>query len=311
LRYAVRNTVILGVLWLLVIVAGVLYERRRTEELLRLRQREKQVTAKLEEVSGYVAIYEDVRQTLRQLQGRWQSRPRILMAQDDPGRTFAYLNDILDIPEAFVTFDFTYVGRVDSTSYSQNTYTLSGDGDFRSLVHFIWYIEHGQPFYAISSLDVHGNPGFRMPVIDPNEPVVPGAKAPAPVYDPDRVQFNMTFRVFFSPNSQVQDTLFVLDRDPPFMEDNPFRPLIYEELPLNTKGLFEVSGAQLRGVGYRKAFLVDKGGKLHALQEGDPVFMGILSRVDQTRNRVEFLLNKAGISEKVVLEVQLQKEEEE
>ncbi|MSS71960.1 MAG: hypothetical protein EXS64_10780 [Candidatus Latescibacteria bacterium] len=310
MRYAVRNTVILGILWLLVIVAGVLYERRRAETLLRLRQREKQVTAKLEEVSGYVAIYEDVRQTLRQLQGRWQSRPRVLMAQDDPGRTFAYLNDILDLPEAFVTFDFTYVGRVDSTSFSQNTYTLSGDGDFRSLAHFIWFIEHGQPFYALSNLDVRGNPGFKMPVIDSNEPVVPGAKAPALVYDPDRVQFNMTFRVYFSPNSHVQDTLFVLDQDPPPLDTNPFRPLIHDELPVNTKGLFEVAGAQLRGVGYRKAFLVDKGGKLHVLREGDPVFMGALSRVDQARNRVEFLLNRGGIADKVVLEVQLQGEKE-
>lgn len=310
MSYAVRNTVILGVLWLLGIAAGVLYERRRTEELLRLKQREKQVAAKMEEVSGYVAVYEGVRQTLRQLQERWQGRPRALMAQDDPGRTFDYLNSILDNPEAFVTFDFTYVGRVDSTHYSQSTYTLSGDGDFSNLANFAWYIEHGQPFYAIANLDVRGNPGVKTPVIDPNVPVGGVAKAMAPEYDWDRVQFNMTFRVYFSPNSQVRDTLFVLDQTPPPLASNPFRPLIYDELPVNTKGLFEVDGARLRGVGYRKAFLVDKGGKLHVLREGDPVFLGTLSHVDQTRNRVEFLLNKGGIAEKVVLEVQLQGEKE-
>lgn len=293
MRYAVRNTVVLGVLWLLVAVAGFFYERHRAQELLRLRQREKQVNARLAEVSGYLTVYEDVKKTLRQFQERWQGRPRVLVAQDDPGRTFAYLNDILDIPGAFVTFDFTFVGRVDSTQYSQNTYTISGEGDFRNLTRFVWYIEHGQPFYAIANMDLHGVPAILMPDQE---------------YDRDRVQFNMTFRAYFSPNSQVQDTPSVLDEDPPPLAFNPFRPLITDELPVNVKGLFEVDGARLRGVGYRKAFLVDKGGKLHVLREGDPVFMGTLHRVDQEKNRVEFVLDKGGIVERVTLEVRLQEE---
>jgi hypothetical protein len=295
MRYAIRNTVILGVLWLLVVAAGFFYERHRAQELRRLRQREDQVKARLAEVSGYLTIYEGVQKTLRQFQGRWQSRPRALMAQDDPGRTFAYLNDILDVPEAFVTFDFTFVGRVDSTQYSQNTYTLSGEGDFRNLAHFVWYIEHGQPFYAIANVDIHG---------------IPAVLTPDQEYDRDQVQFNMTFRAYFSPNSHVQDTLFVLDEASLPLAVNPFRPLITDDLPANTKGLFEVEGARLRGVGYRKAFLVDKGGKLHVLREGDPVFLGTLSRVDQAQNRVEFVLDKGGIVESVALEVQLREEKE-
>ena len=295
MRYAVRNTVILGVLWLLVIVAGVLYERHRDKELVRLRQRERQVTAKLEEVTGYLAIYEGVEKTLRQLRARWEGRPRVLMGQDDPARTFGYLNDILEAPEAFVTFDFAFLGRVDSTQYSQNSYALTGDGNFRDLVNFVWYIEHGQPFYAVASLSVRGGAGARTPEEE---------------YDGDRVEFDMTLRSYFSPNGHARDTLFVLDLPPPAPTFNPFSPLITDELPPNKRGLFEVEGARLRGVGYRKAFLVDKAGKLHVLREGDPVFLGVLSRVDQAQNRVEFLLDKGGITEKAVLEVQLQGEKE-
>ena len=303
MRYALRNTVILGVVWVLVLASGLLYGHYRNKELLRLKQKEQQLKVKLEEVSGYVTMYEGVKNLLRQVQERYQNRPRVLMAQDDPGRTFSYLNDILDVPDAFVNFDFAYVGRVDSTQYSHNTYTLSGEGDFRNLAHFLWYVEHTQAFYAVSSLEVREDAGLKA--------VKGGAvkgETPQETYSLDRVQFDATLRVSFSPNSHVQDTLFLREDPPDPLIFDPFRLLVVDELPPNDRGLFDVDGARLRGVGYRRAFLLDKEGKLHTLQEGDPVYLGVLSRVDPAHNRVEFLLDRGGIPEKVTLEVQLQKE---
>ncbi len=203
LRYALRNTVILSVVWVLVLASGLLTERHRNKELLRLKQQEQQLKVKLEEVSGYVTMYEGVKNLLNQVQMRYQNRPRVLMGRDDPGRTFAYLNDILDAPDAFVNFDFTYVGRVDSTQYSHNTYALSGEGDFRNLAQFLWYVEHTQAFYTVSDLAVREDAGLKAL----NEAPLKGM--PRAAYSLDRVQFDVVIRAFFSPNSQVKDTLLV------------------------------------------------------------------------------------------------------
>ncbi len=130
---------------------------------MRLKHQDRQTTAKLSEISAYLAIYDGVKETLARLQERWQNRSRFLMTEDSPGQTFSYLNEILDFPEASITFDFTFLGRVDSTKYSQNSYALTGEGDFRNLYNFIWYIEQGQPFYAISDLEIQGDAGLRPP----------------------------------------------------------------------------------------------------------------------------------------------------
>lgn len=304
MRYALRNSVILAAIWVLVLAVGVAYERYRDREFQALKRKEQQLKIKLDEVSGYVTMYDGVKDLLRQVQARYQNRPRVLMAGDDPGRTYTYMNEILDVPDAFVNFDFSYVGRVDSTQYSHNTYTLSGEGDFRNLAHFIWHLEHTQAFYAIANLEVRQDAGLKAL----NEGPVKG-EAPRESYSLDRVQFDMTVRVQFRPNSHVLDTLFVRTDAPLPAVFDPFRPLVTPDLPPNDRRLFEVDGAQLRGVGFRKAFLVDRGGRLQVLQEGDPVYLGVLNRVDQALNRAEFLLDKGGIPEKVTLEVQLQKEQ--
>ena len=291
MRYAMRNTLILGVLWILVVITGFLYERHRSKELVRLKHQDQQATAKLGEISAYLAIYDGVKETLARLQERWQNRSRFLMTEDSPGQTFSYLNEILDFPEASITFDFTFLGRVDSTKYSQNSYALTGEGDFRNLYNFIWYIEQGQPFYAISDLEIQGDAGLRPPDED---------------YDGDRVKFDMTLVGCFSPKSQVTENFYIQDMVAPMPNFNSFRPLIQDVLAPNKSGLFEVEGAILRGLGYQEAFLVDRGGKFHILQEGDRVFHGFLSRVDLDRNRVEFTLDKGGIPEKIVMDVPLE-----
>ena len=293
MSYALRNTVILVVLWLLVVLTGVLYERYSAREIRRLTQRERQLRARAEEVSDYLGLYDDVRSTLDRLHWRWQNRPRALMPEDSPAQTFSYLNDILDMPEAFVKFDFSFLGSEKGTAYSHNSYKLAGEGDFRNLTNFIWYIEHGQPFYAISELDI------RL------DPAVSGTEGE---FDWDRVKFAMTLLAYFNPEVRIQEGLRVQDLVAPMPGYNPFKPLVLEMVPPNSEGLFDLTGARLRGVGYREAFLEDKGGTLHVLREGDRVYLGVLDRVDQASNHVVFLLDRAGIPERIVLEVPLKEE---
>jgi len=47
--------------------------------------------------------------------------------------------------------------------------------------------------------------------------------------------------------------------------------------------------------GRELVYLVDRSGEMHVLRRGDPVFLGRLTKIDMTRSRVEFELNRGGI----------------
>ncbi len=80
-----------------------------------------------------------------------------------------------------------------------------------------------------------------------------------------------------------------------------FEPLIKMEIPPNDEGLFEVDGAKLIAILPDGVYLLDKKGNSFNLLEGDPVYLGYLSKIDFENQRCEFILNKGGIFEKVTL----------
>ncbi|MEL6823506.1 MAG: hypothetical protein AAFP70_17240, partial [Calditrichota bacterium] len=61
--------------------------------------------------------------------------------------------------------------------------------------------------------------------------------------------------------------------------------------PANPRGLVEVEKAKLKAVMLGRAMIEDHKGKTHMLREGDEVFLGVISKIDQTNNRVEIRLN--------------------
>ena len=80
-----------------------------------------------------------------------------------------------------------------------------------------------------------------------------------------------------------------------------FYPLIRNEIPPNTNNLLDVQTAQLLALIPEGAFLSDANGTTYLLWEGDPVYLGYLTKIDYENNKVSFILNKGGIIEKVDL----------
>ena len=154
---------------------------------------------------------------------------------------------------------------------------------------FIWYLERGHRFYTVDHLE-----------IDYRERDV---KSP----HWDWVHFKMLFRAYFEPRSRIEDLPPVQTSARPLAKlRNPFRPLITATLPENRLGLFEVDGARLKGLAHNLAYLVDRTGEASVLREGDRVFLGKLSKIDIDANRVEFVLNKGGIWERLRLHVEIE-----
>ena len=84
---------------------------------------------------------------------------------------------------------------------------------------------------------------------------------------------------------------------------NPFKPIIKRSLPANTRGLIEVERAALRAIVPGKAIIADHKGNIHAIREGDEVYLGYLTRINPELGTCEFSLNKGGSARRFTLKL--------
>jgi len=83
-----------------------------------------------------------------------------------------------------------------------------------------------------------------------------------------------------------------------------FYPVIRNEIPPNFDELLDVQGGKLLALIPEGAFVADGKGNTYLVWEGEPVYLGYLTKIDYERNKVSFILNKGGIIEKVELELE-------
>jgi Tfp pilus assembly protein PilO len=288
--YALRNSLILIGLLVVVLAVGFYWVGvRQVAQVEALTATQEQVQGQLNDIHSVISIYDTTQAQLNSLKARSQARNQIVPPADTPAQTLAYLHELLALPGASVKFDFLYKGREDAAEYSMNQYALEGEGRFENLYAFTWHLEHGRRFYGVDHIEVEY------------------VELEAEETGQNWVDFKLVFRSYFEPQSQVEElspskgTL-----RPDVLVRNPFRPLITQTIPPNLLGLFEVSGARLGGVTHDLAYLIDSRGQTYLLREGDRVYLGRLSKIDIVHNRVEFRLNLGGISERVVLEAEIE-----
>lgn len=289
MSYARRNSLILGILLVLVSGSGLYWtELRQAAQLKALQGRERERRAELDNINTVLGLYDSTQAHLARLQESWDARTQVVPTADSPAQTMEYLYEILKLPGAFVSFDLVYKGQKEGKGYSVNQYALEGIGHFENLQAFIWHLEHGWHFYTVDHLE-----------IEYTEPDSGTYTA-----EWERVHFEMFVRSFFAPG-QAEEALPAAQPQPEGRAPNPFLPLITQHLPANRLGLLEVEGARLRALTHDTAYLVDRQGRAHVLREGDRIFLGRLERIDIRRNRAWFVLNKGGIEERRALRVEL------
>ena len=290
MSYALRNSLIIGVLLLFVVGLGFYWVGvRKTGKIEALQTQRGELEYQLEIINSVLAIYDSTLAELNRMRARWQAQTQIVPAADSPDRTLAYLDGCLKLAKGRVNFDFLYKGGEAEDDYSVNIYGIEGEGKFKNLYAFIWHLEHGHRFYTVDRLQIN----YREP--DSGERTDRW----------DWVKFRMVFRAYFEPQSRVEDLPPSSSAAPPeALARDLFRPLIARTLPENRLGLFDVEGARLKGLTYDVAYLEDSEKRMHLLREGERVFMGKLSQIDIFRNRVEFLLNKGGIWERLTLTIE-------
>lgn len=293
--FATRNSIALGVLLILILAGGGYWTSiRQPEKLHSIEAQIKKVDFELMNTPDLLSMYNSVQAELGQWDDRWNRRTKDIPTQDVTTQTNAYLNSVI-LSSGQIQVDVQYTGPKQDPKFGYNGYSLRGEGPFYSLFRFIWYLENGRRLFKFPKMVLRQAIARDTP-----------SAAPSPV-----VQFEAEMRAYFTSLSELSSSVAWRDTTAAFLDTNPFWPLVRPDLPRNTEGLLEVDRAELKAVIPGKVFVSDSKNKLWTLSVGDNVYLGYVSKISPEEGSVEFVLNKGGISETIVLKVRFRSPEAE
>jgi hypothetical protein len=290
----IRNTVVLVVLLLFILLAGGIYIfgiqkgklDDRKKKLAELNSQDLN-TAKL------MQQYEDLLKKSSALDSILADRKFNIPFKLSSIKFFNFINDVSRNfhPETQVNIEF--LDQKPDKEFFFYEYKLSGNGDYNDVQRLIYAIEQSKELKKISSsvlsnyvlTDKEGIPRFN-------------------------VNFTLVAGIYFA-NDDRFATAELVEND---LSTRPlydiFYPLIRNEIPPNIDGLLDVQGAKLLAIIPEGAFIADTRGNTFLLWEGEQVYLGYLTKIHYEQNEVDFILNKGGIIEHITLQLEKEKKDE-
>lgn len=282
MTYALRNSLILLVVLLLMVVSGYLYisfyQQPQIDELqLQIDEKQGEYDEKREiadQLPGLETRLEQSKQFI-------ENFDKTLFKTSNPDQVYRFLS-ILSSTDP-VEFDFVFSDSTSTDRYGIVNSQISGRGPYRAALNFISRIENSEPVQKIEQLVI-------SPENEAGEYHYVSFSFRLSSYF-DRMKF---FNTRNTPGVSGQISL---------ASHNPFFPLIRNVEP-NTDDLINVEESQLVGIGNGIVYLLDQNGILQTLRERDRIYLGVLESININQGSAVFRLNKGGIIESVSLEVE-------
>ncbi|MEO1023603.1 MAG: hypothetical protein AAFW89_13745 [Bacteroidota bacterium] len=286
MSYAVRNTIILLVTVLLIYGAGFAYikfyqERKISTLETNISESERDRTSKQQISEGYEELltqFEIALETVEQYD-------KGLFESNNPDEIYRYITE-LSSDEAEVYFDYVFEDSVVSDpQYGIIRSNITGYASYPNLIQFINKIENSQLLNKVQGLSITPSPEIE---------------------DQDRVDFIFELESFFQ-KQQISDSLSIANQiriNSDISATNPFSALIKDNLPPNTTGLINIEQSRIMGITATRIFLRDQEGAFKSLRIGDRVYLGVLQSINMDDRTATFNLDKGGIQELLILEVQ-------
>ena len=282
MSYALRNTLILLVVLLLIGASGYLFIRFYQQP--KIEQLEEEVSSLQTEYDRKKAIADQLPALEVQFEESKmfiENFDKTLFRTNNPDRTYRYLSLLSDTDP--IEFDFVFSDSTSNDRYGIIQSQLSGRGPYTAVLNFLTRIENSEPVQKIEQLVI-------SPVNEAEEYSF--------------VSFTLRLSSYYDKLNYFNASLTPDISGPiSFASYNPFYPLIRNVEP-NTENRINIEQSQLVGIGSGMVYLLDQNGSLQTLQEGDRVYLGILQTININQGIANFRLNKGGIIESVSLEVE-------
>lgn len=277
MSYKLRNTLILCILLLLVIIGGYLSNRKDAQKLATKQNSFNSTVKMLEDLQRDNPDMKDEKSivaALDKMKKEARENNKFILHDDNPTHTFEYLVQLCDkfCPE--ITFDFQLRGSGNIDEVQYNRYNLSGIAHINSLFKLTTQLEKQNPLYTIESLIISQEAeGYT-----------------------DTIDFNLTIQShYYTQGTEYRESdLKIMEF--PKIKYNPFYSRIHDPKKSEDELQFvNLDDAILIGLSPEKVFLRDENGIVHILYIGDKVAYGYLDSINWDKQYANFKINKIGI----------------
>jgi len=285
--YIVRNTIVLGSVLIVILAVGLYITVFSLPKKYESIDKEiKRIEVELQNTPDLANQYNVTATHLADMKKRWETRDKDLPSKDITGETYGYLNRIMEL-SGDVKLDLSYVGPKDFGRYGYNVYSMKGEGPFGNLFKFIWLAENGRRLMKLSNLSLRG---YEAKSKDTKETKI-------------LVLFDLELQSYYSTIPELNNAPNQTSPVPVTLASNPFYPLILHEIPMPQPDEIEIERSDLKAVINGKAYIIDQNQKQRVLEEGDKVYLGVVTKIYPVEGKIECLLNRGGVAERFELKI--------
>lgn len=282
-----RNAIILFFLFAVILALGGYYVLGYQPREMKKKQLElESLNQQFLDVATLTSMYDSLQRESEKVDSILYHRSKAIPFRQSMTDTY---NDILEISKDFSRFtrmNIEYEKTEKIGAASVDYFTLMGQGEFADVFKLIYDLEKSKKLYKISSLNLR------------NSTLTTGKGEIR-----YQVEFEIKLESYFTDDPNLALNYENIQPKPVQFVSDLFYPLIQPDIPPNYDALLEVDGATLLAIIPDAVFIMDKNGNSYTLSEGDPVYLGYLTRIDYDHQQCEFLLNRGGIIERVTLKL--------
>ena len=208
--------------------------------------------------------------------------PKELFPSHNSSHLYQYLQE-LNSDLSFTGLNYSLNDSTLNEDHGIISVTVEGEGRYENLTNFVYRIEYSRPLIQIENIQIDN-------ISEPEKL--------------DRVNFQINMGAFYR-RGEWTDYRSDLERAGALgtISHNPYYPLIHP-VPPNTENLPDVDNSRLVVLTGARAHIIDQNGTLQRLNIGDRVYLGRLSSVNLQRREAVFSLNRGGIRDRVVLNLE-------
>jgi len=291
--FKLRNTLILGVLWLIFTIAGLFWWAFwQPRQIKKINKETLAVNKELEDLPGLTDEVQRLTSQYQDVKRRYDSRSKEIPQYDISSQTYGYMSRGID-EAGFLKFDMKFMGTSEKMGWGYNAYQLTlGEAQFENLFKFVYFLENGRRLYKIASMKLDQREAIDQETKDVTK----------------WIAFEMELHAYFVRNvpelstSLAAKTLTMIPS--PY---DPFRNMITQTLSTEVpQGEINADIAEVKAVLPGKAFIsFDK--TLVVLHLGDKVWRGSVTRINPAESSVEFLLDEGGVLRRLTKKILFEK----
>ncbi|MFO7896241.1 MAG: hypothetical protein R6U84_04845 [Candidatus Cloacimonadales bacterium] len=277
MKYAIRNTIILSVILLLVAGGFHLTTIPTAKEVEKLKQAYQENVQLLEDLRAAHPNLEDqfkIEYLLEDLQEKKRKTGKYILKKEDPIFSYQYFLDICQRYSIDLDFDFNISQRTEADNISYNSYTITGISRLSDIYRFLYHLEKQYLLYIITNIDLS------------EESTADGT-----------VRYTITIQGYQADTGTVE-------AESPWRQ-LPSRTISYDPLRSRIHGpivraqeeeFVDIQKVQVIGLSAEKVFLAEENGSITILKTGDKVAYGYLDYINLEEQYAQFKLNQIGVT---------------